>query len=110
MSVNTLSPQAFATASTVRAWAVANGLPAGGERGLLPAATIKAYNAKNGLKFKYASYKKVVEVETRDKRNKKVVRKVNVAAARSVLLAAGEPVGKRGRLSTAQLQKALALA
>ena len=108
MSTNTnlLTVTRFATAADVRAWAVANNLEVATTRGRLPFEVVTAYNKANSLKYRPGAAKKVVDVEVKDKRGRKAVRKVNVGDARALLAANGVETGKRGRLSLAQLVQA----
>jgi hypothetical protein len=100
--------RAYAPASKVREWALANDIPVG-TRGKFSPELISAYNAKNGLKYVPGKHVETVTVTGRDAKGKKVTRKVNVNAAREALAAQGVTVGKRGRVSYALLAQAVGL-
>lgn len=107
MSVAFAAPS-VAPASAVRAFALANGLPAGGSRGRLPFETIKAFNKANGLKYSSGKFVKSAEV-TVTRKGKTVTRKVDPRAVRRFLIERGEAVPARDRLSAAHVQRAFDL-
>lgn len=95
--------------ANVRAWARENGYEVG-TRGRFDASIVRAYNAvhRGSQRYVPAGFKrdKVATLAL----SKSKTRRVAVAAARTLLREAGEPVGKRGRLSQEQLAKAVSLA
>lgn len=100
--------QPYASGAQVRAWAVANGYEVGA-RGKFSPELIKAYNKNNSLKYVPGKYVRTVVVEGKDSRGRKATRKVSPAAVRAAAIAAGEQVGKRGRIPLSFLAAAAGL-
>ena len=98
MSTTAAKIKATASPADVREWARANGHPVG-TRGRFAPDLIKAFNASHGLKYREAEHVPTVEVTAKPEKGRKVTRKVNIALVREAALAAGVPVGKRGRIS-----------
>lgn len=97
-----------ATPSAVREWARENGFETG-KRGRYSSQLVAAYNQAHKGSQRYVPQKgypvAVTEVKVGNK-----TRKVPVAEARKLLAEAGEPIGRRGRVSEAQMLRALTLA
>ena len=98
MSTTAAKIKASASPADVREWARANGHTVG-TRGRFAPDLIKAFNASHGLKYREAEHVPTVEVTAKPEKGRKVTRKVNIALVREAALAAGVPVGKRGRIS-----------
>ena len=96
-----------ATGAEVRAWARENGFEVGA-RGRLNPEAVAAFNKTHKG---FGAYREGVQkpVKTKTVRVGRRERTVPVAEAREVLRQAGEPVGKRGRLSEFQVLRALEL-
>lgn len=96
---------ARATAAEVREWAAENDLPAGGERGRLPGATVEAFNAAHGKGKGRKRYEKNLPVGTITLQEfgpkGGLKREVTTTAEQVRAFAAlnGIPVSSRGRLS-----------
>lgn len=87
----------FAPASAVREFARQNDIEVGA-RGLFSTELVKAFNAKSPVKYRKGAYVPTVTVKAKPAKGRTVERRVNVAQARAAALAAGVPVGARGRL------------
>lgn len=76
-----------------------------GVRGRLNPALVEAFNKahKGANAYKPHAHVPTVTVTAKPEKGRAVERKVNVAQARQALAAAGQPVGKRGRISQAQM-------
>lgn len=88
-----------AAAADVRVWAQAQNLDAGGSRGLLPQATIEAFNAahKGSKIHRPGEVKPTTTVTFKNARNREVTRTVKVADVRAFVKARGGSA--RGRLA-----------
>jgi hypothetical protein len=95
--------KATASPADVRAWARENGHEVG-TRGRFAPDLIRAFNASHGLKYREAQHVPTVEVTAKPEKGRKVTRKVNISLVREAALAAGVPVGKRGRISQEVIQ------
>ena len=95
---NATKIKATASPADVREWARENGHKVG-TRGRFAPDLIRAFNASHGLKYREAQHVPTVEVTAKPEKGRKVTRKVNISLVREAALAAGVPVGKRGRIS-----------
>lgn len=95
MAANTL--KVSASPADVRAWAKDNGFTPG-DRGKFSQALISAYNKSHGLKYRQGQHVPTVKVSAKPAKGRTVTRTVNMAQVRAAALAAGVPVGKRGRI------------
>ena len=100
---NATKIKATASPADVRAWARENGHEVG-TRGRFAPDLVRAFNASHGLKYREAQHVPTVEVTAKPEKGRKVTRKVNIALVREAALAAGVPVGKRGRISQEVIQ------
>lgn len=87
------------TAADVRTWAQAQNLPAGGARGLLPQATIDAFNKahKGQSVYRPGEVKPETTVKFKNARGREVTRTVKVSDVRAFVKARGG--SDRGRLA-----------
>lgn len=93
-----MSTAKVSSPTVVREWALAEGLPVG-KRGKFSAEVIAKFNkAHPRAKFSYGAFKPTITVQAG-----RIRKHVNVAEARAALAAQGVQVGKRGRLSQANL-------
>lgn len=100
-----MAAKTLATPADVRTWAKSQDLPAGGSRGLLPQATIDAFNAAH--KSERTEYvpgaEQTREVSVKPEKGRTIVRKVLVSEVRAFWTSQGHAA--RGRLPEAAFRE-----
>jgi hypothetical protein len=102
--------QALSSPADVRAWAASNGHTVG-KRGKFSKALITDFNkAHKSRPYRPGKFLPTTLVVAKAEGQRPIRTNVNVAQARATLAGAGVQVGKRGRLSPAQLSQAVLIA
>lgn len=105
---NSLTIRQSASPEQVRIFAAANNLPTG-KRGKFTAEVIAAYNKAHPVKYIPGGHVQRAHRYDVKIKGKKTQRTTTPELVRAVLREAGEPVGKRGRITQDQVQRAFDL-